>query len=208
MEEVKATTHGLIETCHNLIIRLGDWRNLLDVHNADAGNGQLVWEEPSDLYRSLPVDSPLRIFPTYFCFPNLDIAQQILLYMVGKVFLWTVIFAMEDVLEGMLPQHQTSSCTRTRSSGAEASHECRLLAIQVAQSFEYFVRPDMGLTAIDLFGFPVSFICNWLTERAVPERLWFRVLFNRLRTMNPGYTAFLESATKLHGECDIFELLQ
>ncbi|KAJ9636990.1 hypothetical protein H2204_005138 [Knufia peltigerae] len=208
LEEVKATTHGLIETCHNLIIRLRDWRTLLDVHNADAGNGQLVWEEPSDLYRSLPVDSPLRIFPTYFCFPNLDIAQQILLYMVGKVFLWTVIFAMEDVLEGMLPQHQTSSCTRTRSSGAEASHECRLLAIQVAQSFEYFVRPDMGLTAIDLFGFPVSFICNWLTERAVPERLWFRVLFNRLRTMNPGYTAFLESATKLHGECDIFELLQ
>lgn len=188
--------------------QLRNWRTLLDIQHAVHGGKQLVWEEPSDLYRSLPVDSPFRIFPTYFCYFNLDIAQQILLYMVGKVFLWTVMSAMEDMLESMVPQHQTSNSIPTYPNRTVDAHECRLVAIQATQSFEYFVRPDMGLTAIDFFGFPVSFICNWLTERDAPERLWFRVILNRLYMINPGYTAFLETATKGHGECDIFELLQ
>jgi hypothetical protein len=208
LEEAKITAQSLIRSCRRLIAQLQDWRTRLDRHNAAADSIQLVWEEPSDLYHSLPADSPLRIFPTYFCFLNLDMAQQILLHMVGKVFLWTVMFAMEDMLERMAPPQETSISEHTPSDGDLNRHECRRTAIQVAQSLEYFVRPDMGLTAIDFFGFPVSFICDWMTERDVPEKLWFRVIFDRLRVINAGYAAFLETASKLHGDCDIFDLLQ
>ncbi|KPI34655.1 uncharacterized protein AB675_11643 [Cyphellophora attinorum] len=208
LKDAEAIARALIETCHVLTAQLKDWRDGLDTHCSDLGVTQLVSEEPSELYQSLPIDSPLRIFPTYFCYPNIDLAQQVLLYMVGNVFLWTVRAGMEDALDSMQPQRQTDVTPPLRPGeifGAERA--CRM-ALQVAQSLEYFVRPGMGLAAIDIFGFPITFIYNWLTDRNVPERMWFEVIFGHLRTINSGYAAFLETATKLHGECDIFDLLR
>jgi len=178
-------------TCQEYEARLTSWRAQLDQEKVVCGEDQLLWEEPSQLYYTLAVNSPGRIFPTFFCFPHLDIAQQIVLYWTGLMFM----HVSQYTVERRIKQHDASlpSLYSTDTERTTAQAKCMELAINITKSLEYFVHPDTGLTAVDFLGLPVNLAYGYLTQFGAKERLWFDVIFTRLSAMSPGFGEFMKA---------------
>jgi len=137
------------------------------------------------LYHTLPVDSSARIFPTFFCFQNLDIAQQLVLHWAGLMFMHLSQYRSEQGVQRLdvdLPSLYSTDVER-----AAVAAKCMELSINITKSLEYFVHPDMGLTALEFLGLPVNLVFGYLTTRNAKERFWFNVIYDRLSAMSPGF---------------------
>ena len=172
-------------TCQEFESRLMSWRGQLGREKAIDYQDQLYWEEPSMLYHTLPVDSSARIFPTFFCFQNLDIAQQLVLHWAGLMFMHLSQYRSEQGVQRLdvdLPSLYSTDVER-----AAVAAKCMELSINITKSLEYFVHPDMGLTALEFLGLPVNLVFGYLTTRNAKERFWFNVIYDRLSAMSPGF---------------------
>lgn len=189
--EMSAKITIMAYTCQDFEARLASWRAQFDQENTMGREKPLYWEEPSMLYHSIPIDSPARVFPSFFCFPNLDIAQQLVLYWTSLLCMYLNQYGSEQAI-----QRRDSGLPSLYSTDAERAAvpaKCFELAIKVTQSLEYFVHPDMGLTAMDFLGFPANLVYGYLTMRGATEVFWFDVIFDRLTAMNPGFGEFMKA---------------
>ncbi|EXJ59220.1 hypothetical protein A1O7_06652 [Cladophialophora yegresii CBS 114405] len=198
---------SVMQNCHDFETRLTEWYNDLEARYQNDHRGirpqpnaplfidetettvesKLYWFEPSTLYSRLPRNSAARIFPFFICFPNPDIAFQIMLH-------WT----------GLLLMHITLHLTRSRFGQARPgislpvigqfkfTNDARSLALLIAQSLEYFVHPDMGLLGTNLIGFPLSSAQRYFQHAGTKEQLWFDVIFQRIGEMKSGLRGFLD----------------
>lgn len=205
VNDLASQVSSMSYTCQDYEARLLSWRAQLDREIGTGGERQLLWEEPSLLYHKLPIDSPARIFPTFFCFPNLDIAQQVVLYWTGLVFMQKHQHNTEQRLleyDANLPSLYSTDAER------EAVHaNCLEMAINITKALEYFVHPDTGLAALDFFGLPLNLAYGCLRAEGAEEILWFDVIFGRLTDMSPGFSALMQGMAKQGGGGKAFRQL-
>lgn len=143
------------------------------------------------LYHTLPSDSTARVLSTFFCFPNLDTAQQLVLYWTGLLFKHLSQYGSEREIRRR--NLDLPSLYSTDSEREAVPARCMELAINVTKSLEYLVHPDMGLTGLNFLGMPVNLVFGYLTERGAEERLWFNVIFDRLSVMSSGFGEFMRA---------------
>lgn len=180
---------ALATMCQDLESQLQKWyANLSKQHSQTTPQG-LFWPELSTLYLQLPPSSPARIFSFFLCFPNLDIAEQILLYWTGLLLMHRTI----DLAERRLRQHglpmsipipPTSRDGDTDTTYALDPHS---LALNIATSLEYIVHPDMGLLETHFIGFPMNVALGYFNCYGMRERLWSDVVRARMHAMNTGH---------------------
>lgn len=199
---------SLADKSHQLRLRLEMWLTSLEAQNRHHHQGRLYWPEPSTLYSRLRHDSPLRKLPFqyFFCFPNAEIAQQIVLYWTGSLLIHSNLWLAKGRLHraGYHPALSTATAAACAAfcgfcfadekakEGGDADdllpepftrprpHE----ALLIVQALEYFVHPDMGLTGSNFIGFPMSVAQACLQHFNAPELAWYDVVLARLRIMN------------------------
>lgn len=181
---------------------LSNWNTqFAELHN----NQELYWEVPSKLADRLPPDNPLRIFTTFYTFPSLDIALQL-------VFSWACLLLMHKALayisESLAENGYSSISTyATDFDNAIIFHKMEALAMEILKSLEYFIHPDVGFAAIDFLGLPVNLVYAIMNARGYREVLWFDVIFARVREILPGMGECLESMAHEGGGGRAYRLL-
>jgi len=157
------------------------------------------------LYHTLPKESPARLFPKFLCFLDLDIAQQLVLYWSGLLFMQLTQSNTEQALRRRDPSLPSLYSTDAeRAAGQTKAREC---ATNVVRSLEYFVHPDMGLTATDFLGLPVNLVYGFFSDRDLPERLWFDVIFDQISIVSPGFGDFMKAMANRGGGGKAFQQL-
>jgi hypothetical protein len=199
---------SLMQICQDFEICLTEWYNDLERRYQSNHSGmrpqpnapfvsdvtettlasELYWFEPSILYSELPRDSAARIFPFYLCFPNPDIAFQVVLH-------WTGLLLMHIALQ-LVDTRLSQSSLKTFAPGFTFTNDARSLALHIAQSLEYFVHPDMGLLGTNLIGFPLSAAQRYFQHAGTKEQFWFDVIFQRIADMKSGLRGFLDDMAK------------
>lgn len=181
--------------------RLMDWTAQL----SETPEDPLFWKEPTNLGTDLPSDSPQRVFTHFNCFRSLDIAQQLVFgwscHLLANLALATNVKALKE------NGYSDISTYATDADEANIFVKLYRLAVDILQSFEYFLHPDMGLTAVDFLGLPVNLVYGFLAPRNFPEVLWFDLLFDRMREVSPGFAAFLTAMARQGGGGRAFKLL-
>ncbi|KEF51148.1 uncharacterized protein A1O9_12762 [Exophiala aquamarina CBS 119918] len=198
--------------------QLNVWYAILKAQNQHHHRGELYWRSPSTLYRQLPPKSPVRDLPFEFfhCFPDSDIAQQVVLYWSGRLLLQSTIWlAKERLLRagysaafGTHPSSSTLSLTSGATGlGLEAAHTLPQAlppeALLITQSLEYFVHPDMGFLGTNFVGFPMAVAQGALGHFEAPELAWFDVVFERMRQMKSGLRGFLDEMARGTGDAQL-----
>lgn len=181
--------------------RLTEWTAQLE----ETPDNPLFWQEPSFLAARLPADSPDRIFTYFNCFRSLDLGHQIVFswacHLLANLALATNVKAMKDNGYDDIKSYATDF------DMLNIFRKLYKLSIDILVSFEYFLHPDMGQTAVDFLGLPVNLVYGFMLNKEFPERRWFRVLFDRMRELNPGFGDFLESMAKQGGGGRAFKML-
>lgn len=188
--------------------QLDAWYAALKSQNQHHHGGELYYKSPSTLYQQLPKDSPVRNLPfDYFlCFPDPDLAQQIVLHWAGLVLLRSTHWLAKGRLEraGFRPNLSTIGSQKiVPESIPRTGHRRRLPpreALLIAQSLEYFVHPDMGFLGLNFVGFPMAVAQGPLEFLQAPELAWFDVVFERMHQMKSGLGGFLSEMA--HGTGD------
>ena len=144
----------------------------------------LFWYEPSTLYSQLPRDSEARVFPFFVCFPNPDIAYQLMLH-------WTGLLLMGISLRLAYSRLQPGNIGKLSST-----NNPRSVALLLVQSLEYWVHPDMALLGTYVIGFPLSASQRFFQHAGTKEILWYDVIFQRLGQMKSGLTGFLDDMAR------------
>ena len=192
--------------CLELDTNLRTWYALLESQNQHHYQGRLFSWQPSTLYARLDESSPVRNLPFEFflCFPNADIAQQVVLYWTGMLLTRSTFWLAKGRLlragydPALIPSPQFSTLQEAitpvpfapaASVAAQASAPQALL---IAQSLEYFVHPDMGFMGASFIGFPMAVAQSALRHVDAPELAWFDVIFGRMRHMRSGVGSFLK----------------
>lgn len=150
----------LLESCLSLNEQLLAWNEKLS-HQV---HGQLYWIVPS--VACSPVDDPVlgRIFPLAFQFPNLGIAQLLLMYWSMLVLLYRTIQDIQKRLKKQLTGdtsiqqssgHQDRYRSELFSDHSDPSNEqISLLANNISQSFEYCYHTKSGTHGLQSTIFP------------------------------------------------------
>ncbi|ETI21823.1 hypothetical protein G647_05892 [Cladophialophora carrionii CBS 160.54] len=210
-DKVGESLVSVMQKCHDFETRLTEWYNDLEARYQSDHRGirpqpkaplvfdvadttlraKLYWFQPSTLYSGLPRDSAARIFPFFICFPNPDIAFQIVLH-------WTGLLLMHITMHLMYSRFgQSRPKTALPDIGRFAfTNDARSLALLIAQSLEYFVHPDMGLLGTNLIGFPLSSAQRYFQHAGAREQLWFDVIFQRIGEMKSGLRGFLDDMAR------------
>ncbi|KIW67820.1 hypothetical protein PV04_07046 [Phialophora macrospora] len=202
---------SVTQNCQDFEICLNEWYNDLEARYQGNHSGmrpqsnaplafdvtkttfasKLYWFEPSTLYSKLPRDSAARIFPFFICFPNPDIAFQIVLHWTGLLLMHIALHLVDTGLDQPNPNRSAPRVTEFIFT-----HDARSLALLIAQSLEYFLHPDMGLLGTNLIGFPLSAAQRYFQHAGTKEQLWFDVIFHRIAEMKSGLAGFLEDMAK------------
>ena len=168
--------------------QLADWVTIL--RSETPPNVPLFWSEPSNLYRLAPPETCSE-FSTFLCFPDICVAQQLLLFWTGSLLLSITRQQLQEYspLSSQTPQSESRPIT---------------LALCIARSLEFFLHPDMGLLGTNLIGFPLSVARKYFLQQGMPsESLWFEVIDMRIRQMRSGLGGFLRDLAneRLPGNC-------
>lgn len=182
-------------------LRLAEWTAQLP----ETPDDPIFWQKPSTLAARLPPDSPDRIFTYFNCFRSLDLGHQL-------VFGWSCHLLTNLVLATQvmaLKQNGYNNVTAyaTDYDMLNIFRKLYKLAVDILASFEFFLHPDMGQTAIDFLGMPVNLVYGFMQNKDFPEVRWFNVLFARMRELSPGFGEFLESMALQGGGGRAFKLL-
>lgn len=178
-------------------LRLDRWQAILEQEKAARGYPSLMSEEQSMLYLSLPPDDPARIYPTFLCFPTLDIAQQLALKWGCSLLGLLMCMKTERAIGQCRPL--TASFYASEDERDASYAKAFTAATNITQSLEYFVHPDVGLLGTDFLGFLLTVSYAHWNEWQSKERLWYKVIFARLREINPGFTSIIESMAEKGG---------
>lgn len=180
-----------------------------DETRQQGGDFSLYWFESSTLYRNLLSMSPARVFPLFICFPDPDIAQQLVLY-------WTCLLLMHSTIHIARNRFTRYQHINTPSQSHSHSHSQPVpqllftslspsefssphnLALLIVQSLEYFLHPDMGLLGTNFVGFPLAVAQGYFEHIGARDRegRWFAVLFQRIRDMRSGLGVFLDDMAR------------
>jgi hypothetical protein len=148
------------QLCSSLSGQLQAWNEKLK----EQVQGQLYWMTPSLAHS--PADDPIlgRIFPLAFHFPNLRIAQLLLLYWSMLILLYRTIQDIEKRLEWQIASatetnHSFGLHSRDKSEYSSHSNPSNeviaLLANNISQSLEYCYRTTNGTHGSQLASFPL-----------------------------------------------------
>lgn len=209
---------GLSTNAVHLEAQLNAWYARLKAQNQHHHGGELYWRSTSTLYRQLPPTSPVRDLPfEYFlCFPDSDIAQQVVLYWAGRLLLQSTLWLAKERLlragyTATFLTYPSSSMLSPQSgatgSGPGGSHTlrrpCPPEALLITQSLEYFVHPDMGFLGTNFVGFPMAVAQGVYGHLQAPELAWFDVVFERMSQMKSGLRGFLDEMAYGTGDAQL-----
>lgn len=188
--------------------QLNAWYATLKSQNQHHHGGELYYKSPSTLYKQLPQTSPIRdlAFESFLCFPDPDVAQQVVLHWAGLVLLRSTHWLAKGRLAraGFLSALSALGAqAKVASSIPPTGHTRRPPppeALLIAQSLEYFVHPDMGFLGLNFIGFPMAVAQGALEFLQAPELAWFDVVFQRMHQMKSGLGGFLNEMA--HGTGD------
>ncbi|ETN39413.1 uncharacterized protein HMPREF1541_05636 [Cyphellophora europaea CBS 101466] len=189
--QVREATLDLRTRCHEIMDVLEKFDETLQWSQADL----LYWEEPSQLALSLAPDSDERVFTTFITFCDFPIACL-------QFTTWTSLLLMHSTL---WLTYQWLRCYRPEAMIDQAIPMmvppdkldlCNDLAINIVKSMEYFVQPEMGLVGAQQIAYPMSIVMGYLTYWNRQERMWFPVIFRRLKELNIGIEGFLVDTFK------------
>lgn len=182
-------------------MRLTEWSAQLP----ETPDDPLFWQEPSALCAQLPPDSPDRVFNYFNSFRSLDLGHQLVFgwacHLLANLGLATIVRALKENGYSDVPMYATDEDMMT------IFRKLYKLSVDILVSFEYFLHPDMGQTAVDFLGMPVNLVFGFLKTKDLPEIRWFNVLFRRMREMSPGFGSFLVSMAEQGGGGRAFKLL-
>lgn len=208
---------GLTSKTVQLEAQLNAWYATLKAQNQHHHGGELYRRSPSTLYQQLPLTSHVRELPFEFflCFPDSDIAQQVVLHWTGLLLLQSTLWLAKERLRcagytATFPTYHSSSIlgnqARVMGSGSLAGHTPRPIAPQallITQSLEYFVHPDMGFLGTNFVGFPMAVAQGAYEYLQAPELAWFDVVFERMQQMKSGLRGFLDEMAHGTGEMQL-----
>jgi hypothetical protein len=131
------------------------------------------------------VDKSEFHFVQYICFSNLETAHSELLYWTGLLLLYSMHYITCCRIRSILG-HALYSLTGgddmfsypENSKLCSAAHSC---AISIAQSLEYFVKPEKGGLGIGMLGFPITVAMGYLRYSNAPESAWFDIVLRYIR---------------------------
>ncbi|KAJ9613950.1 hypothetical protein H2200_002086 [Cladophialophora chaetospira] len=171
-------------------LRLTEWFSKLEKDQSQQSNPLLFWPEPSTLYTRVPPSHPSRVFPTFLCFPDMAIAEQVVLCWTALLFIPRLLHYTEQRLkqDGELP-----SSYRVGSSLSALATDSTDLAKKVAQSLEYFLHPDVGLMELQFIGFPMNLAMATCNSLGLKEAAFFGLVRARLKETNTGMGDFLDT---------------
>lgn len=188
---------SLVERSHQLRSELEDWLVRLESENQHHHIGQLYWPERSTLYTRLPESSRIRDLPFgyFFCFPNAEIAQQVVMFWTGSLLVHSNLWLarrrlLEAGFNAPLPWDVSPQTAGKRVSPLPAPFTRPIppQALLIVQSSEYFVHPDMGFSGCDFIGFPMAVAQACLEHFHAPELAWYDILFARMKEIKYGST--------------------
>lgn len=182
-------------------MRLSEWSSQL----LETPDDPLFWQEPSALAARLPRDSPDRVLTTFYSFRSLDLGQQL-------VFSWACdLLANLALATNVRAIHENGypdvSFYATDFDMMSIFKKLYKLATDILTSFEYFLHPDVGQTAIDFLGLPVNLVYGFMRPKGFPECRWFNVLFERMHEVSPGFGGFLQAMAEQGGGGRAFKML-
>lgn len=191
-DETTELVNLLTTQCEYFRMRLSAWYEALESnypssHDHSQSTSKLHWFESSTLYDQLPPGSPFRIFPSYVCFKDPDVAYQTVLHWTALLLMYSTLHFVHARLQFHKVDPLPYNFIRFTTPGA-----ARSLALLIAQSLEYFVHPDMGLLGTNIIGFPLSVTQGYFSYTNSEELLWFDVIFQRIRDMGSGLRGFLK----------------
>lgn len=203
--------------CDELEARLKVWYATLEAQNQHHHHGHLYYREPSTLYAQLPEWSPERNLPfQYFvCFPDPDIAQQVVLYWTGSLLMHSTLWLAKGRLQragfdvslaSSSPPSKAPTTVITPIAVPATSSPPRPMPPQgllITQSLEYFVHPDMGFLGTNFIGFPMAVAQGMYQHFNAPELAWFDVIFERMRQMKSGINGFLDEMAHETGDAQL-----
>lgn len=195
---------ALTSRAQSFELRMGNWYSRLKRDQARHSNPRLFWPEPSTLYQRLPKSHPGRVFPTFYVFPNMAIAEQVVLSWTALLFVPRLLNYTEQRLKkkGELPS------TYIIGSSAEAVDSDPIeLAMKIAQSLEYFLHPSAGLMELNFVGFPMNLSMATCIILDLKELAYFGVVRARLREMDSGLGDFLDAMMEKGGGLEAVKLL-
>jgi hypothetical protein len=178
--------------CSLLQLRLTSWYTALEMQNQHHYQGQLHWPKPSTLYARLPQSHPARDLPfeTFLCFPNADIAQQVILSWTGSLLTHSTLQLTKNriLIAGYSVPLPTSDAEDTLGlpywPSSENVHPGNKLAHLITRSIEYLVHPDMGYLNTSFLGFSMAVAQQYYRGTNSPELAWFDVISERLRQVS------------------------
>ena len=192
---IEAEVSQLSYLCRDFESQLLSWYEQLQA--LEGGDTSLYWEEPSELYASLPMDSEARVFPLMLSFLNIDVAQQLVLHWVGLLVMNSLLEQMHDKLQ--MAGISTSALFATDSGGEDSKFVHHQMAVNITRSLEYLSFPQMGLSIVNYLGLPLNMTYGYWNTRQAKERFFYAIILARLRTMNTGAGSFIDSMARSGG---------
>ena len=134
----------LDQVCSNLHTQLLAWCEDL----RERAQGQLYWSVPSQAYSPADDQSSDRIFPIAFHFPNLNIAQLLLLY-------WSTMIVLHRTIQEIRTRMEKNGIYCALSGrDAPSNNHIAAFAKNICQSFEYCYHSNNGTLGVQSTVFP------------------------------------------------------
>ncbi|OCT48437.1 hypothetical protein CLCR_03988 [Cladophialophora carrionii] len=190
-------------------VRLHEWYARLEHHQAKQRDPLLFWPSRSTLYQRIPKRHAGRVFRHFFCFPNIAVAEQIVLYWAALLFIPRLLDHTRDRLRrrGEWPREPRSPLNSNLRGFTSVTTDPVEMATNIAQSLEYFLHPDAGLMELNAIAFPMNITLATFVSLRIKGLPWFRVIRSRLCEINTGVADFLEEMLHEGGGMKALRLL-
>jgi hypothetical protein len=124
-------------------------------------------------------------FVQYLNFSSLETAHSELLYWTGLLLLYSTHFTtccwLREVLGSIFELLSGGADAFSYPENSTLGSAAQTCAINIAQSLEYFVKPEMGGLGIGLVGFPMSVAMGYFQYSNAPEKAWFEIILRYIR---------------------------
>ncbi|KAK5105314.1 hypothetical protein LTS08_001591 [Lithohypha guttulata] len=181
----------------NFESNLDGWYDQLLQNESDGDEQKLFWLEHSYLSDQLPLESPQRVYSTYMHFQNLDIGEQLILYWGFSLLTHLLIYKTELNIRSRTSL--TISLYSTDASRQASLTKQHLCADRITQSLEYFLNYGVSAVAVSFLGVPMNVAFGYWAQYDLPQRRWFELIFERLRSTHRGYGSLMAEMAQKGG---------
>lgn len=197
---ILAATISLSEVCRALVHELKQWHQ----HWSAVSAQPFHWARRSEIYNELNNKNPGKVLPMALHFVDLETAHLENLYWASLL----LIHATFCVTREWVKQFSPASVSLEVSDECEVPDygeslpipdlptitplsEIHTCAINIAQSFEYFLQPEFGAAGSSLIGFPLMVAMGYFEYFNLPEISWFKVILGRFQDIGIPLGKFL-----------------